>query len=76
MENTISVATAAKCLGIGQQAVRVGLQRGLVDFGYAIKDEGENHRWVYVIPRGRFIEKTGIGSDSIKAVEAASKTVE
>jgi len=70
MGTCISVKTAAKVLGIGEQAVRIGLQRGLVDFGYAIIGEGDGHRWVYSIPLGRFCEKTGISEDVVKAAES------
>lgn len=68
--NVIKIKTAAKCLGVGEQTVRIGLQRGLLDFGYAVKDDGENHRWRYVIPRGRFINKTGISAEAVDKVEA------
>lgn len=33
----ISVADAAKLMGVSQQFVRIGLQRGILPFGYAVK---------------------------------------
>ena len=46
----ISVSEAAKILGCNPQAVRIGMQRGLVPFGFAYKND---KKWSYIIPRSR-----------------------
>lgn len=33
----LTVAEAAKRMGVSQQFVRIGLQRGILPFGYAVK---------------------------------------
>ena len=58
MENNISVATAARLMGVSQQFVRVGLQQGVLKFGYAVKVASNNY--TYFISRQKFTEYTGI----------------
>ena len=52
----IKVIEAAKMMGKCQQFVRVGLQRGLLPFGTAIKAQ---ERWNYYISPKLFYEYVG-----------------
>ena len=58
MENNISVATAARLMGVSQQFIRVGLQQGILKFGYAVQISSKNY--TYYISRQKFTECTGI----------------
>ena len=58
-ENTsITVQDAAKLMGKSQSFIRVGLQRNILPFGYAVKIGKE--RYSYFISRKKFVELTGI----------------
>ena len=58
MNNSMTIAEAAKLMGVSMQFVRVGLQKGILPFGYAVKiSEG---RFTYFISRQKFSEATGI----------------
>ena len=52
----MKVAEAAKCLGKSQQFVRIGLQRGILPFGYAIK---MSSKWTYHISEAKLKEYLG-----------------
>ena len=41
--------------GINTATIREMLQKGLLPFGYAIKSEGSESKWRYVIPTERFL---------------------
>ncbi|TWH46361.1 hypothetical protein [Sporomusa sp. KB1] len=56
MQNQISVKQAAEIMGKCQQFVRVGLQRGLLPFGTAVK---VHTRWNYYISPKLFYEYVG-----------------
>ena len=43
----ISVKEAAKLMGCSQQFIRIGLQRGILPIGYAVK----MRQWVYYVSR-------------------------
>lgn len=43
-------------MGVSQQTIRIGLQRKIFPFGWAIK---RNHRYSYYIPRKMFEEYFG-----------------
>lgn len=43
----ISVKEAAKIMGCSQQFIRIGLQRGILPIGYAVK----MRQWVYYVSR-------------------------
>lgn len=49
----ITVAEAAKRMGVSQQFVRIGLQRGILPFGHAVKVSG---RYTYYITERKFNE--------------------
>lgn len=57
MENSMTIAEASKLMGVSMQFVRVGLQKGILPFGYAVKISG---RFTYFISRQKFLEHTGI----------------
>lgn len=56
--NNLPVARAAKLMGVCQQFVRIGLQRGTLPFGYAIRITG--NKYTYYISPKKFTETTGI----------------
>ncbi len=51
--NRLTVAEAARRLGVSQQFVRIGLQRGILPFGYAVK---MSDRYTYHISRKKLNE--------------------
>ena len=56
-KNRLTVKEAAELMNCTQQFIRVGLQRNICTFGYAIKT---STRWSYYISRQKFEEVTGI----------------
>lgn len=52
----ISVRDAAERMGKSQQFVRIGLQRGLLPFGTAVK---MSSKWTYYISPKKFDEYVG-----------------
>lgn len=52
----MSVAEAAHLLGVSEQCVRIGLQRGAFSFGRVVQMKEK----VYIIFREKFEEETGI----------------
>ena len=55
---TLTVQETAKLMGKSQDFVRIGLQRNLLPFGYAVKTGKE--RYSYFISKSKFTEATGI----------------
>lgn len=66
MENNMTVQEAAKLMGVSQQFVRVGLQKGILPFGYAVKVSAG--KYTYFISRQKFTEHTGIGETKNEAL--------
>lgn len=60
-EKNISIKKAADMMGKSQQFVRVGLQRGLLPFGTAVK---LSSMWTYYISPQKFYEYTGAFKDA------------
>ena len=58
MENNMTVAEASKLMGVSRQFIRVGLQKGIFPFGYAVQISAD--RYTYFISRQKFLEHTGI----------------
>ena len=59
MENNyLTVAEASALMGVSQQFVRVGLQKGILPFGYAVQIS--RGKYTYFISKQKFIEHTGI----------------
>lgn len=52
----LKVAECAQILGKSQQFVRIGLQRGILPFGYAVK---MSTRWTYHISEAKVYEYVG-----------------
>lgn len=57
MKNRLSTKEAAALMDVSEQFIRIGLQRGILPFGYAIK---QTKRWTYFISAEKFTEATGI----------------
>lgn len=55
-KKSLSIKTAAEIMGKSEQFVRVGLQRGILPFGNAVK---LSTRWTYYISPARFYEYVG-----------------
>jgi hypothetical protein len=58
--NSMTIAEAAKLMGVSSQFVRIGLQRGILPFGYAV--QVSKQRYTYFISRQKFSEHTGISA--------------
>lgn len=56
-EKNITIKAAAELLDKSQQFVRIGLQRGILPFGYAVK---LSTKWTYHISPLKFYEYAGI----------------
>lgn len=57
-KNNLTVEEASALMGVSRQFVRVGLQKGILPFGYAI--QVSRNRFTYFISRQKFAEHTGI----------------
>lgn len=56
--NRLTIKEAAKAMGISQQFLRVGIQKGIFSFGTAMQLTG--NKYVYYINKNHFEEETGI----------------
>jgi hypothetical protein len=61
MKNNMSIDEAAELMGVSKQFVRVGLQKGIFPFGYAVQVSSE--RFTYFISRQKFMDYTGITAE-------------
>lgn len=57
-KNNLTVEEASELMGVSRQFVRVGLQKGILPFGYAVQISRE--RFTYFISKQKFEEYTGI----------------
>jgi excisionase family DNA binding protein len=57
-QNNLTVEEASRLMGVSRQFIRVGLQKGVLPFGYAVKIS--DGRFTYFISRQKFLEHTGI----------------
>lgn len=57
MKNKLTVKEAAALMEVSEQFIRVGLQQGVLPFGYAVK---RSSHWSYYISPVKFTEYTGI----------------
>ncbi|WKY44188.1 hypothetical protein Q5O14_16415 [Eubacteriaceae bacterium ES2] len=55
-EKNVSVKEAAQLLGKSEQFIRIGLQRGILPIGVAIKVNENNRRYNYHISRKKLNE--------------------
>lgn len=58
MRKKITPAEAARVMGCSSQFIRIGLQRGLLDIGDAVKLSPK--RWTYCISPAKLAERQGI----------------
>ena len=58
--NNMTIAEASTLMGVSRQFVRVGLQKGILPFGYAVQVSAD--RFTYFISRQKFLEYTGIAT--------------
>ena len=56
-ENRLSIKEAAALMNVSEQFIRVGMQRNLLPFGFAVKNKS---KWCYYISPVKFTEATGI----------------
>jgi hypothetical protein len=61
MENSMTIAEASQLMGVSRQFIRIGLQKGILPFGYAV--QVTKNRYTYFISRQKFTEHTGINSE-------------
>lgn len=54
----MTIAECARLMNVSEQFVRVGLQKEVLPFGYAVRISGG--RWTYYISREKFEESTGV----------------
>lgn len=57
MMNNLSVAEAARLMNKNPQFIRIGLQKNILPFGYAVQTSS---KWSYFISPSKFTETTGI----------------
>ena len=62
-KNNITVEEASKLMGVSRQFIRVGLQKGILPFGYAVQITKD--RYTYFISRQKFLEHTGIKGEAV-----------
>lgn len=55
--NNMPVSEAAEIMGVSRQFIRVGLQKGIFPWGYAVKISAG--RFTYFISRQKFFEFVG-----------------
>lgn len=60
-DNNLTVEEAADLMGVSRQFIRVGLQKGVLPFGYAVQVSSK--RYTYFISKKKFKEYTGISED-------------
>ena len=58
-QNNMTIEEASRLMGVSRQFIRVGLQKGILPFGYAVQVSAG--RFTYFISRQKFFEHTGIG---------------
>ena len=58
----MSIEEASKLMGVSRQFIRVGLQKGILPFGYAVQVSAG--RFTYFISRHKFFEHTGIEKEN------------
>lgn len=56
-ENRLSIKEAAALMNVSEQFIRIGMQRNLLPFGFAVKNKS---KWCYYISPVKFTEATGI----------------
>ncbi len=57
-QNNMTIAEASALMGVSRQFIRIGLQKGILPFGYAVQVSAD--RFTYFISRQKFFDHTGI----------------
>ena len=65
MVKKITTKEAAAVMGCGEQFIRVGMQRGVLNIGDALKMSG---RWTYNISPGKLAERQGITVEELEKI--------
>lgn len=60
-ENKLTIAEAAELMGVSQQFIRVGLQKRIFPWGYAVQISAK--RYTYFISKQKFYEALGLKDD-------------
>lgn len=58
MEHKLTIAEASRLMGATPQFIRLGLQKGVLPFGFAV--QMSPNRYTYYISREKFAEYLGI----------------
>ena len=68
-KHKVSISEAAATMGVSQQFVRVGLQKGALPFGTAV--QVSRNKYTYFISRSQFNEYLGIKGEAEKCQSPA-----
>ncbi len=68
----ITVAQAAKLLGVGIQYVRVGIRNGQLPIGSAVNVNGKGTRWTFHIAAPKLAAYIGISQEQLEKELAAN----
>ena len=55
--NRLSISETARLMNVSEQFIRIGLQKGIFPWGYAVK---MSTKWTYFVSAEKFTEHTGI----------------
>ena len=53
----LTISETARLMNVSEQFIRIGLQKGIFPWGYAVK---MSSRWTYFVSPEKFTEYTGI----------------
>lgn len=70
----VPVNDAARIMGKSPQFIRIGLQRGILPFGVALKTEDSNQQYDYYISPKQFAEYTGYQFEDVTSTEGSMVT--
>ena len=71
----VPITELAEALGKDAQFIRLGLQEGIFDFGYAIKSPGKTS-WSYFCPDKKVWESTGYFKEGPRKKRRNSNAIE
>ena len=70
----VPVNDAARIMGKSPQFIRIGLQRGILPFGVALKTNDSNQQYDYYISPKQFAEYTGYQFEDVESTEGSIVT--
>lgn len=73
MVKKITPDQAAMVMGCSSQFVRIGLQRGLLDIGDAVK---MSSKWTYNISPAKLAARQGISMDQLETVTSHNENID